>query len=72
VRKLPDTAAHADLSKSTARWRAESADTAVNFLWLHRDFLWGVLAGSLLELAVVYASRWTWDRYLWLRWFSHQ
>jgi hypothetical protein len=44
----------------------------MNFLHLHREFLWGVLAGSVAELLVVYASRWTWDRIQWLRWFSHQ
>jgi len=44
----------------------------MNFLHLHREFFWGVLAGSVGELLVVYASRWTWDRIQWLRWFSHQ
>ena len=44
----------------------------IAWLFLHREFLWGVLAGSLLELAAVAASRWAWDRVLWMKWFSHQ
>jgi hypothetical protein len=44
----------------------------MSFLHLHREFVWGVLAGSVAELLIIYASRWAWDRYLWLRWFSHQ
>jgi hypothetical protein len=42
----------------------------IAWLHLHREFWWGVLAGSVAELAIVYLSRWTWDRVLWLRWFS--
>lgn len=37
------------------------------WLRLHREFLWGVLAGSLLQ-----APGWLRDRWLWLKWFSHQ
>jgi hypothetical protein len=42
--------------------------------WLHthREFVLGVLAGSMLELIVIYGSRWAWDRVLWMKWFSHQ
>jgi hypothetical protein len=36
----------------------------------YSSFLWGVLAGSIAELLIIFASRWLWDRYLWLRWFS--
>jgi hypothetical protein len=38
----------------------------------HLEFIAGVLVGSVAELLIVFASRWLWDRYLWLRWFSHQ
>lgn len=43
------------------------------FAWLvvHRELLLGVLIGSIAESLVILASRWAWDRYLWLRWFSH-
>lgn len=32
----------------------------------------GILIGSLAQTGVVFASRWAWDRWLWLKWFSHQ
>lgn len=38
------------------------------FLRHHLEFLWGVLVGSLLQVAAV----WLYDRWLWLRWFSWQ
>lgn len=37
---------------------------------LHRELILGILIGSVAELLVVFASRWLWDRVLWLRWFS--
>lgn len=37
---------------------------------LHTGFFWGVLAGSVLELAIIFASRWLWDRAKWMKWFS--
>lgn len=39
---------------------------------LHREFILGMLIGSVAELLIVLASRWLWDRVLWMRWFSHQ
>jgi hypothetical protein len=42
------------------------------FLVIHREFVFGVLVGSIAEAAVILLSRWAWDRWLWLRWFSHQ
>jgi hypothetical protein len=42
------------------------------WLHLHRELILGILIGSVGELLAVYASRWTWDRIQWLRWFSHQ
>jgi hypothetical protein len=48
------------------------AFSLARFCATHREFIVGVLAGSLAELLIIYASRWTWDRWLWLRWFSHQ
>jgi hypothetical protein len=44
----------------------------MNFLYLHREFLWGVLAGALVEAIIILSRRWAWDRVLWIRWFSHQ
>jgi hypothetical protein len=32
----------------------------------------GILIGSLAQTGVVFASRWAWDRWLWLKWFSRQ
>ena len=39
---------------------------------IHRELVLGILIGSTAELLIVLASRWLWDRYLWLKWFSHQ
>lgn len=36
-------------------------------LRLHREFLWGVLAGSVLQ-----SVGWLRDRWRWMKWFSHQ
>lgn len=36
----------------------------------HAAFLWGVFTGATAELLIVLASRWLWDPWLWLRWFS--
>lgn len=47
-------------------------EIVIYWLYLHREFWWGVLAGSLAELVVILSQRWAWDRVLWLRWFSHQ
>lgn len=44
----------------------------VNWLAVHRELFLGIFIGSVAELLIVYASRWCWDRYLWLRWFSHE
>lgn len=41
--------------------------------WLHAHTLgfWaGVFVGSVLELCIILAGRWTWHRYGWLRWFD--
>jgi hypothetical protein len=38
----------------------------------HREFVLGVLVGSVLELGIVFGSRWAWDGVLWMKWFSHQ
>lgn len=46
--------------------------TASHFIQAQRDLLLGMLIGSLLQTGVVFASRRAWDRYLWLKWFSHQ
>ena len=40
------------------------------FFWHHREFWWGVLAGSVAEALVVLSRRWFVDRWLWLRWFN--
>jgi hypothetical protein len=52
--------------------------------WLHAhlELLAGILIGSLLELTAVFCPRWLspvltgarWikDRWLWMKWFSHQ
>jgi len=40
---------------------------------LHRytlGFWMGVVLGSVLELGIIVAARWTWHRYNWIRWFS--
>jgi hypothetical protein len=42
------------------------------WIHLHRELILGILIGSVAELLIVYASRWTWDRVQWMRWFSHQ
>ena len=44
----------------------------MNFLYLHREFLCGVLAGSVLEALIIFSARWTWHRVLWIKWFSWQ
>jgi hypothetical protein len=36
----------------------------------YHDLILGILIGSSAELLIIFASRWLWDRYLWLRWFS--
>lgn len=46
---------------------------ALPFKWWfysHREIFWGILIGSILEAGVIFASRWSLDRYLWIRWFS--
>jgi len=42
------------------------------WLHVHKEFVLGVLVGSVLELVIVFGSRWAWDRVLWMKWFSHQ
>ena len=42
----------------------------LRWIQLHRELILGVLIGSVAELLIVLASRWLWDRYLWLKWFS--
>jgi membrane protein YdbS with pleckstrin-like domain len=43
-----------------------------HWLHVHKEFVLGVLVGSVLELVIVFGSRWAWDRVLWMKWFSHQ
>ena len=52
---------------STLGWPVPSA-----WIHVHRELMLGILIGSTTELLIILASRWLWDRYLWLRWFSHQ
>jgi len=42
----------------------------LRWIHLHRELIFGILIGSVAELLIVLASRWLWDRYLWLKWFS--
>ena len=42
------------------------------FCATHREFLWGVLAGSVLEALIIFSAHWTWHRILWVKWFSWQ
>jgi hypothetical protein len=59
---------------SSRFWKRLTGQTRkdnMRFLYLHREFFWGMFAGSMSEWLVIYAPRWLWDRWLWLRWFSH-
>jgi hypothetical protein len=42
------------------------------WIHVHRELVLGIMIGSIAELLIVLASRWSWDCYLWMKWFSHQ